>query len=135
MLDETDLQQLLSGIEPLLDDVIYTFGTIPLDSPIPPGCIGTFDEREGRTLILPLEIAKTPPALTDVKWAGEWAEITLQIHSSLEAVGFIAAIATTLGIEGISANVMSGFYHDHVFVQWGRRDDAITVIRGFAKKE
>ncbi|WP_025097582.1 ACT domain-containing protein [Burkholderia sp. A1] len=126
---QTDLQRLLSGIDPLLDEVIYTFCTVPCDTPgTPAGCICSFDEREGRTLILPLEKARE----CGLQAAGEWARITLQIHSSLEAVGFIATVATALAREGISANVMSGYYHDHVFVQWARRHEAIDAIRCLA---
>jgi len=45
-------------------------------------------------------------------------------------VGLTAAIARVLAGKGISANVVAGFYHDHVFVPWARRDDAMAVLRG-----
>jgi len=129
---QTDLQQLLTGIDPALDEEIYTFCTVARDArgghDTPADCICTFDEREGRTLILPLDSARRDGLVH----LGEWAKITLQIHSSLEAVGFIATIATALAHDGISANVMSGYYHDHVFVPWARRHDAIDAIRRVA---
>ncbi|MEK6347978.1 MAG: ACT domain-containing protein [Burkholderia sp.] len=126
---QTDLQQLLTGIDPALDDEIYTFCSVARGAQgTPADCICTFDEREGRTLILPLDSARRG----GLDHLGEWAKITLQIHSSLEAVGFIATIATALAHDGISANVMSGYYHDHVFVPWGRRHDAVAAIRRVA---
>ncbi|SCV67733.1 BQ2448_5344 [Microbotryum intermedium] len=127
MTGETNLQQLLSGLELLLDDEVYTFCTAPLDSPTPPGCIGTFDEREGRTLILPLKTALATAGVQDdvLGSGGEWAKITLQIHSSLEAVGFIACIATALAKEGIPRSCLCAM------AQAARRDEGYSSDRAF----
>lgn len=54
--------------------------------------------------------------------------ITLGVHSDLEGVGLTAAIATALTSKGIACNVIAGFHHDHVFVPWGRRFDALETI-------
>jgi hypothetical protein len=40
--------------------------------------------------------------------------ITLNVYSSLEAVGFIAAVGAKLNKIGV--NPVSGFFHDHCFV-------------------
>jgi uncharacterized protein len=71
--------------------------------------------------------------------------ITLNVHSSLEAVGFVAFVAGKLaafrwdgdgetGRGGITANVVSGFYHDHLFVPVGREADALAVLGGIARE-
>ena len=54
--------------------------------------------------------------------------ITLTVHSSLEAVGFLGAIATQLAAAGISVNPVSAFYHDHLFVPEGRTEEAMQVL-------
>ena len=48
--------------------------------------------------------------------------ITLDIHSSLEAVGFIARIANVLALHDMGVNPVSAFYHDHLFVPEKRAD-------------
>jgi hypothetical protein len=61
-----------------------------------------------------------------------WARITLGVHSSLAAVGLTARVATALAACGISANVVAAFHHDHVFVPWDRRQEALTVLRALS---
>jgi hypothetical protein len=58
--------------------------------------------------------------------------ITLQVHSSLEAVGLTAAFSTALGKEGISANVIAGYYHDHIFVGTKEGPRAVRVLQELA---
>jgi hypothetical protein len=47
--------------------------------------------------------------------------ITLSVHSSLEAIGFLAVITTKLAENGISVNAISAYYHDHLFLQPSNR--------------
>ena len=63
-----------------------------------------------------------------------WARITLGVHSSLSAVGLTARVAEALTSEGISANMVAACRHDHVFVPWGRRHEALSVLRALAKR-
>jgi uncharacterized protein len=50
------------------------------------------------------------------------------VHSDLAAVGLTAAFAGALASEGISCNVIAGFHHDHLFVPWERRADAMAAL-------
>ena len=52
------------------------------------------------------------------------------MHTALDAVGLTAAVATALAEHGIPANVIAGFYHDHLLVPEDRADDAVAVLRG-----
>ncbi|EXJ73959.1 uncharacterized protein A1O5_02253 [Cladophialophora psammophila CBS 110553] len=54
--------------------------------------------------------------------------ITCDVHSSLEAVGFMAVLATRLAGRGISVNPISGFSHDHLFVPVERAEEAVAEL-------
>jgi hypothetical protein len=60
--------------------------------------------------------------------------ITLDVHSSLEAVGFIAAISARLTQANIGVNPVSGFFHDHLFVPFGREADALKLLAEMAEE-
>jgi hypothetical protein len=123
---ETDLGRLLRGLKPYLDDRIFAFGTIPHGRPLPASLsmIGTVEEDEGLTVIAPLDQL----AAAAIEHSGPLAKISLTVHSSLEAVGLTASVSAALADAGISANVVAGYFHDHIFVPWDRRDQAIAVL-------
>lgn len=115
MVGETDLNALLAAMEPVLDNRHFVFVTaknadLASISQFDP--VGTFVEREGLTAILP--VTDTVAELFDV--SNPFSCITLNVHSSLDAVGLTAAVATALAKEGISANVVAAYFHDHIFV-------------------
>jgi hypothetical protein len=62
-----------------------------------------------------------------------WARITLGVLSSLAAVGLTARVAGALADAGIRANMVAAFHHDHVFVPWGRRAEALTILLALSK--
>ncbi|MCO5998127.1 ACT domain-containing protein [Actinoallomurus rhizosphaericola] len=126
---ETDLRRLLAGLDPLLHEDEYVFVT-SRDRETPAGVepVLVFEETEGRTLVLPR--AQAEKAGLDGVFPSAW--ITLRIHSSLEAVGMMAAVTAALAEAGISCNAVSAFYHDHLFVPRDRAGDAIAVLRDLA---
>lgn len=81
-------------------------------------------EEEGLTLVAPAAAL----ARHGIDHIGGWARISLSVQSDLSAVGLTAAVATALTREGISANVVAGFLHDHLFVPWDRRHDAMAAL-------
>lgn len=58
--------------------------------------------------------------------------ITCEVHSSLEAVGFLAVITARLRGLGMGVNPVSGFFHDHLFVPEGREGEAVGALRALA---
>lgn len=117
---ETDLQRLLAGLAPELAARPRTIRSQAADASVPAATIMLFREDEGVTTVVEVD-ESTDEAL--------WAQITLRIHSSLEAVGMMAAIAAALAARDIPCNAVSAYYHDHLFVPWPRRDDAIAALQ------
>lgn len=126
MAGETDLGRLIGSMQPLLQPDIMVFATIPPGGTLPQDVepLMVFREAEGTTLILREGDAQTAGL------AGSYRcrMITLAIHSSLEAVGFLAAVTTALAAAGISVNPVSAFHHDHLFVPADRAGEAMDVL-------
>lgn len=118
----TDLQLLLSHMAPVLHPTPYGYAVT--DTAVP-GSFATVAEDEGRTVIAPQDAL----ALAGIDPGPPWARISLTIHSDLAAVGLTAAFARALADHGISANVVAGFHHDHIFVPWASRDKALTALQ------
>jgi hypothetical protein len=126
---QSDLETLLHSMRPVLIEQPFVFVSIPKEALarlafLP---LGTFCESEGVTVIATGEQARKEG------WPAEnvWACITLTVHSSLQAVGFLAAVTSALARGGISVNPVSGYYHDHLFVPWDRRTQAMDVLAAF----
>ena len=54
------------------------------------------------------------------------------MHSSLHAVGLTAAVAAELSRNFISANVVAGFYHDHVLVPSDQAEEALKHLENLS---
>ncbi|WP_298842977.1 ACT domain-containing protein [uncultured Roseobacter sp.] len=129
MSGENNLDRLLQGMSAELQPGVFVFVTIR-DGCVPEGVTPRmiFAETEGTTLILPQD---------EVKAAGLEAEfpcrmITLNVHSALDAVGFLARITTALAARNMGVNPVSGFFHDHLFVPEDRADDAMQVLHALS---
>ena len=120
---ERNLDLLLKTMQPLLMDGKWVFRTSAngFDAATLETAILMFREPGGVTIISP-----ATPTDYDLPI---WSMITLSIHSSLEAVGFLAAITTSLAAMDIPVNAVSAYYHDHIFVPYGRRDDAMECLQ------
>jgi hypothetical protein len=128
-----DLQLLLESMQPVLDDTEYVFCTFPEGKygqfkHLRP--IGSFSEKEGLTLIFPRNQADN----FGLAYSTVLKMITLNVHSSLEAVGLTAAVANYLAEKGISANVVAAYFHDHIFVPAASAGLAIEALEQLAAR-
>lgn len=124
MSGETDLDRLLARLSPRLVDgefVFLSFVDARYGDRAELEPLAAVSEAEGLTLIVPRQRADAHGQA----YESVFRAITLQVHSSLDAVGLTAAFAGKLAERGISANVIAGFYHDHIFV---RRDAAASAL-------
>lgn len=121
---ETDLQRLLAGLSPALAPRPRAIRTQAHDAPVPADAIMLFREEEGATVVVEAADTESDAASDEPRWA----QITLRIHSSLDAVGMMAAIATALADRGIPCNAVSAYFHDHLFVPWKSRRRAMSAL-------
>ena len=126
MSGETNLRTLLRTMTPELQEGEFVFCCLSErafeESTVSPLCI--FHEREGVTLILAREEAER----YQLDYAYRARMITLTVHSSLDAVGFLAVITAKLAEQAISVNAVSAYYHDHLFVPVDRAHDAMLIL-------
>jgi hypothetical protein len=130
----TNLQTLLRDMSPHLRKQVYVFCTFSQarygdHSHLYP--LASFAEDEGLTLVLEQGVADA----YKIPYETTLRCITLTVHSSLEAVGLTAAIASKLKDRNISANVIAAFFYDHVFVTADRADDAMQALKEFAVEQ
>jgi uncharacterized protein len=147
---ERRLDHLLKALNPSLDPDRYVFVSFPLadvgfgdvagvqqalfKQDIFP--ISTSIEEEGFTAVLRLvdynRLKNSSDAKRMIVSDGQFCRITLRVHSSLDAVGLTAIVSKKLTEASISANVIAAFYHDHVFVQSHRANEALALLRKLA---
>ena len=128
---ELDLSRLLATLQPRLQEGEYVFATLDLQSTAIAACravaVGTFLEAEGLTLILPTTYTELPAG---TECSAPQRMITLECHSSLEAIGLTAIVSQRLAELSISCNVVAAFHHDHIFVSADKADAAVDALRG-----
>lgn len=120
----TNLHEILASLRPRVRPGRFVVISTPsvLDVPADAHLI----EEEGTTLVVAQQVADE----RGLNYNSVYAWITLQVHTSLDAVGVTAAVATALARVGISCNVLAGFYHDHLLVPEASVDEAIDVLGG-----
>ena len=128
-----ELELLLSNMEPVLDErdfVFCSFPTLDWDQMRELNPIGIFHEKEGVTFILDTKNAVDKK----IDYLSVYRLITLNVHSSLDAVGLTAAFSAKLAEKNISANVVAVYYHDHIFVPEEKAEQALEAILELQKK-
>ncbi len=131
---ETDLATLIRNLKPRALPATYVFcsladanyGALSHTSPL-----ASFAEPEGLTLVLTRESADEE----SLAYEGTFRCISLQVHSSLEAVGLTAAVTGKLAAHDISANVIAGYHHDHIFVPSRQAEPALRLLENMSSRQ
>lgn len=123
---EINLAILLKSLKPILNTGEFVFSSLTLTQleqlKLNPIC--QFQEQQGITVI----ISRQQADRANIQYKYIYRQITLSVHSSLGAVGFLAEISQKLAGAGISVNVISGYYHDHLFIPTDRVTEAMAIL-------
>ena len=133
-----DLKVLLKKMQPCIQDGKYYMAPIGESRLMSLASYlryitGIFREKEGMSVVFSGEMLPAMEAVSSGKPAGPFALITLQVDSSLFAVGFLAAVTTALAKEKISVNAFSACHHDHLLVPFDKRHAALVTLRRLGK--
>ena len=130
MKGEQNLEILLKTMKPVLNSGEYVYCTVPnLENINLDDILMLFREAESLTIILRKE--KADELALKYTFAASW--ISLSVHSALEAVGLTAVFSKALADNGISCNVVAGFYHDHLFVAQKDGLKALRILNAFSE--
>lgn len=124
---EKDLKILLQNMEPVLNSGEYVFCKMERLKQIPDIERLLFFFRETEAVTIVLERSVADEWNLEYNYISSW--ITLNVHSSLEAVGLTAAFANALKEENISCNVVAAYYHDHIFVAKEDAEKAMMALK------
>ena len=126
MSGETNLKELLKNMWPTINKGSFVFCSVHSDFVVPDSLIlGSFKEKEGKTIVMSREAAEN----LELEYSSVMAYITLNVHSSLAAVGLTAQVSSALARNNISCNIIAGYYHDHLFVDFDDAQKTMNVLK------
>ncbi|MEM6480807.1 MAG: ACT domain-containing protein [Pseudomonadota bacterium] len=125
-----DRHAMIAGMSPKLDRQVWHFCTTQDPAASTAAALARFEEEEGTTLILSQADAEIHGFDTGLPMA----RITLQVHSALDGVGLTAAVAGRLAEAGIACNMVAAFHHDHAFVPYAQREEALRLLQDLASR-
>jgi hypothetical protein len=131
MAGEKNFEEMLTSLSPVLLDGEFVFCTFEdarygEHSDLDP--IAAVREVEGLSLVIP----KLKADEHNLSYESVFKAITLMLHSSLDAVGLTAAFSGKLAEHDISANVVAGYFHDHLFVRSEQAQKAMAALNELA---
>lgn len=128
---EKDLNILVKNMSPHLNEGTFVFVSLKnIDHISRKDTICEFKEKEGVTLVL--KKSKADAMQLNYSFIASW--ISLNIHSSLDAVGLTAVVSSELTKHQISCNIIAGFHHDHLFVNTTDTTKALSVLKSTIHK-
>jgi uncharacterized protein len=133
MAGESDLEKLLDRMEPALIEGKFYFATVDESQLLTlsgylEGICSVFREKEGLGIVFSENLKDVMARLTDKEIVGPFALISLTVHSNLYSIGLLAKVTDALAKEGITVNAVSAYYHDHLFVPYERKEDAMAAL-------
>lgn len=129
----SDLDELIASMRPELSEPEYVFCRVEADrraQVLAAKPLSTFWESEGLSVV----IERNEAQRLRLDYDSVHRCITLQVHSSLSAVGLTAAVAEALAKANLSANVVAAYTHDHVFVPTDRASEALEILRALSAR-
>lgn len=123
-----DLDQMLRCLSVSRRPEAWTMVSVDSSVPLSETVAAVIAEAEGTTVVATVDEANRRG--WPVEFRAAW--LTLEIHSALEAVGLTAAVSAALADGGIPANMLAGFFHDHILVPENKAADAMAIIEGLA---
>ena len=124
---EKNLSKLLANLSPALTEEEYVFCTF-IDSSygdfleLKP--VASMMEKEGLSLVL----EKKKAEMANIKFQSSFRCLSLGVHSDLISIGLTAKISSLLYQNNISANIIAGYFHDHIFVPSDQSVRALEIL-------
>ena len=133
------LDKLLREMSPRLAEGEYFMACVPESKMMSLlGCLDSimcvYREEEGLSIVFSAEMGEKMGGLSGGDVAGPFALISLEVNSDLFAVGFLAKVTEALANAGISVNAFSAYYHDHLLVPYGKREEAMAALGELSAK-
>ena len=123
---ETNLQGMLQKMQPILNKGEYVFCLLKTLANVDlQDVLFFFREDEGSTIM----VTKAYADKNQLGYDYVCAWITLNVYSSLQAVGLTAAFSNALASSTISCNVVAAYNHDHIFVAVNDGAKAMQILR------
>lgn len=125
-----DVKTLLRTMQPTLLEGSWAYATVPKGKAMPQGLtpLAMYEEPEGTSLLL----SEKDLAKSGLPHAFFCRGISLNVNSSLYAIGFLAAISEVLAKAAMSINIVSAYHRDYLFVPTGRAEEALELLKKLA---
>ncbi|MBL8917180.1 MAG: ACT domain-containing protein [Archangium sp.] len=117
-------------MQPTLLEGSWAYATVPKGKAMPQGLtpLAMYEEPEGTSLLL----SEKDLAKSGLPHAFFCRGISLNVNSSLYAIGFLAAISEVLAKAAMSINIVSAYHRDYLFVPTGRAEEALELLKKLA---
>jgi hypothetical protein len=125
-LGEPNLRAQLAHLAPRLEGEPRVFRPFPGGDPLPGNAVMVFRDAEGLSMILEVDVAAPGETV--------WAQITFGLQASRDPSRVLAIITSQLAGHGIPCNIVSSFYHDHLFVEWDLADATMDVLMSLVQQ-